>query len=135
MKLPILDFMAKRKVAGAGSIALLLVSVASLTMNGLNFGLDFTGGTLVEVGFPEPVDTEQVRSQLDEAGFVNGVVQHFGFRPRGPSAHAAAGDRGIRPPWATAFCPPFRPRRRTPPCVSPTSSAPWWGRSWRKAPG
>ncbi len=78
MKMPVFDFMAKRKVAAIGSAALMLVSIASLTFNGLNFGLDFTGGALVEVGFPRPVNPETVRVQLGAAGFVNGVVQHFG---------------------------------------------------------
>ena len=72
------DFMGRRKLAGSLSIGLVLLSIASLTANGLNFGLDFTGGTLVEVGFPESADPEALRSQLDDAGFVNGVVQHFG---------------------------------------------------------
>ena len=78
MKLPVFDFMAKRRIAGVCSIALVVISAGSLALNGLNFGLDFTGGTLVEVGFPEPVDPEQVRSQLEQADFINGVVQHFG---------------------------------------------------------
>ena len=72
------DFMGRRKLAGSLSIGLIVLSLASLTFNGLNFGLDFTGGTLVEVGFPESADPEALRSQLDDAGFVNGVVQHFG---------------------------------------------------------
>ena len=78
MKLPWLDFMGKRRAAGVCSIALVALCLGSLTLNGLNFGLDFTGGTLVEVGFPEPVHPEEVRAHLDEAGFVDGVVQHFG---------------------------------------------------------
>ena len=95
------DFMGRRKLAGSVSIGLILLSIASLTVNGLNFGLDFTGGTLVEVGFPERADPEALRSQLDEAGFVNGVVQHFGsdkevlirMPPQAEGDPAGLGDR------------------------------------------
>ena len=95
------DFMGRRKLAGSVSIGLVLLSLASLTVNGLNFGLDFTGGTLVEVGFPSSADPEALRSQLDDAGFVNGVVQHFGsdrevlirMPPQGDGDPASLGDR------------------------------------------
>ncbi len=78
MKLPFIDFMGKRKVAGIASIVLVLGSFIALGVQGLNLGLDFTGGTLVEVGFDEPVDPEQVRGLLEGAGYQNGVVQYFG---------------------------------------------------------
>jgi preprotein translocase subunit SecF len=78
MNIPFIDFMAKRKVAGFTSIVLVLLCLGGLAVQGLNLGLDFTGGTLVEVAFPEPVDPEQVRSVLDSAGFENGTVQYFG---------------------------------------------------------
>ena len=95
------DFMGRRKLAGSVSIGLILLSLASLTINGLNFGLDFTGGTLVEVGFAESADPEALRSQLDDAGFVNGVVQHFGsdkevlirMPPQAEGDPAGLGDR------------------------------------------
>ncbi len=95
------DFMGRRKLAGSVSIGLVLLSLASLTVNGLNFGLDFTGGTLVEVGFPESADPEALRGQLDDAGFVNGVVQHFGsdrevlirMPPQAEGDPAGLGDR------------------------------------------
>ena len=95
------DFMGRRKLAGGVSIVLVLLSLGSLTFNGLNFGLDFTGGTLVEVGFPESVDPEALRSQLDDAGFANGVVQQFGsdrevlirMPPQGSGDPAGLGDR------------------------------------------
>ncbi|MYK29715.1 MAG: protein translocase subunit SecF, partial [Gammaproteobacteria bacterium] len=95
------DFMGRRKLAGSLSIGLIVLSLASLTFNGLNFGLDFTGGTLVEVGFPESADPEALRSQLDDAGFVNGVVQHFGSEtevlirmpPQAEGDPAGLGDR------------------------------------------
>lgn len=78
MNIPFIDFMGKRKVAGIASIALVVLSLGALGGMGLNLGLDFTGGTLVEVIFEEPVDPEEVRGILDGAGFENGTVQYFG---------------------------------------------------------
>jgi len=78
MNIPFIDFMAWRKIAGGISILLVVLSLVGLGVSGLNLGLDFTGGTLVEVAFDEPVDPEQVRSVLDGAGFQNGTVQYFG---------------------------------------------------------
>ncbi|MEM8766500.1 MAG: protein translocase subunit SecF [Pseudomonadota bacterium] len=78
MNLPFIDFMGKRKLAGIVSIVLVVGSFIALGVQGLNRGLDFTGGTLVEVGFEEPVDPEQVRGLLEGAGYQNGVVQYFG---------------------------------------------------------
>ena len=54
-------FMKYRQVAAWSSVALLLMAVASLSIQSLNWGLDFTGGTLVEVSYPEPTNPEQVR--------------------------------------------------------------------------
>jgi preprotein translocase subunit SecF len=78
MNIPFIDFMGKRKVAGMASILLVVLSLGGLGVMGLNLGLDFTGGTLVEVAFDQPVDPEQVRDILDAAGFENGTVQYFG---------------------------------------------------------
>ena len=78
MNLPFIDFMSRRKVAGITSIILVVVSLGGLGVLGLNLGLDFTGGTLVEVEFAEPVDPEEIRGVLDAAGFENGLVQYFG---------------------------------------------------------
>jgi preprotein translocase subunit SecF len=71
-------FMGVRRWAYAGSLALMLLSVVVLVTRGLNFGLDFTGGTLVEVSFPGPADTELVRGNLRGAGLGDAVVQTFG---------------------------------------------------------
>ena len=73
-----LDFMALRKAAIALSLALVLGSVAALFVRGLNFGLDFTGGTLVELEFAEAVDPQTVRTELEAAGYADLVVQNFG---------------------------------------------------------
>ncbi|NNF95875.1 MAG: protein translocase subunit SecF, partial [Halobacteria archaeon] len=72
------DFMGKRKLAIAFSLLLMAISIGSLAVRGLNFGLDFTGGTLIEVGYEQAVDLQQVRTALDKAGFGDAVVQHFG---------------------------------------------------------
>jgi len=71
-------FMEVRRWAYVGSLALMLLSVVVLVTRGLNFGLDFTGGTLVEVSFPGPADTELVRDNLRGAGLGDAVVQTFG---------------------------------------------------------
>ena len=73
-----IDFMSKRKIAAAFSVALVVLSVASLLFSGLKLGLDFTGGTLVEVGYSAPVELEPIRQQLENNGYSNAVVQNFG---------------------------------------------------------
>ncbi len=73
-----IDFMGKRKVAAALSILLLIASIASMAINGLALGLDFTGGTLVEVEYAEPASLPKIREQLNEAGYEKLVVQNFG---------------------------------------------------------
>lgn len=72
------NFMGLRKAFGIFSIVLMLASVASLAVNGLRFGLDFTGGSLVEVGYQESADLNLVRQQLSAAGYQDAVVQNFG---------------------------------------------------------
>jgi preprotein translocase subunit SecF len=72
-----IDFMGRRKIALVLSTILIIASITSLVVRGLNFGLDFTGGTLIEVGYPSAPDTTQVRENLTNAGF-DSVVQTFG---------------------------------------------------------
>jgi preprotein translocase subunit SecF len=72
------DFIGKRYYALFFSGALILIAIASLFVRGLNFGLDFTGGTLLEVGYDQPVELEQVRKAINNAGYEDAVVQHFG---------------------------------------------------------
>lgn len=72
------DFMGGRKIAVVFSLALLCASVISLATQKLNFGIDFTGGTLVEVSYQDAVDLDQVRSALAAADFSDSVVQYFG---------------------------------------------------------
>ncbi|NCF76792.1 MAG: protein translocase subunit SecF [Proteobacteria bacterium] len=73
-----IDFMGKRLMATFLSGALLLVALGSLFSQGLNLGLDFTGGSLVEVKLAEKVAPQTVRGYLVSAGFTNGTVQTFG---------------------------------------------------------
>lgn len=72
------DFMGPRKVAAGISVVLLLISIGSLIVQGLNLGLDFTEGSEVEVAFAEPVAADAVRDLLSAQGFEGGVVQNFG---------------------------------------------------------
>lgn len=74
----IINFMGPRKLLAIFSAILLLASVASLAINGLRFGLDFTGGSLVEVGYQQAADLNAIRGQLTDAGFDDAVVQTFG---------------------------------------------------------
>lgn len=60
------------------SAGLLAVSLLSLVVRGLDFGIDFTGGTLIEVGYPSPAELEPIRDALHGAGFEEAAVQHFG---------------------------------------------------------
>ncbi len=72
------NFMGKRKLAMTFSIALVVISLASLLTRGLVFGIDFTGGTLIEVGYTEDADLEAVRAALAGNGFAEAQVQQFG---------------------------------------------------------
>lgn len=77
-KQPQFDFMGMRNIAMVVSGLLLLGAIAMLVIRGLNFGIDFTGGTLVEVGYPEAVDLASIRATLDEDGYGDAIVQQFG---------------------------------------------------------
>jgi len=69
--------MSQRKMALIFSTILIIASIVSLVVRGLNFGLDFTGGTLIEVGYPSAPNTTEVRENLSNAGF-DSIVQTFG---------------------------------------------------------
>ncbi len=73
-----IQFMGVRRLAAIVSIVLMLGSAASLMVKGLNFGIDFTGGVVVEVGYPEAVDLNDVRSVLAGHAFGDVIVQYFG---------------------------------------------------------
>ncbi len=89
------NFMGQRKIAVVFSTILLIVSLASIITKGLNFGLDFTGGTLIEVSYPQSADLVNVRAALDKGGYGSAIVQHFGSTKdvvvRIPTDHKASG--------------------------------------------
>lgn len=74
----VINFMGARRIAMAFSMFLVLGSIVSLAVRGLNFGLDFTGGTLVELHYSEAPNLEEVRQQLTDAGYPGAIVVHFG---------------------------------------------------------
>ncbi len=92
-----IDFLRWRKLAIGWSIAVLLIAFGSLLIRGMNLGLDFTGGTVIEVRHPESVEIPRVRETLAKAGFGDAQVQHFGtsrevlirIPPRGDQSNAA----------------------------------------------
>jgi preprotein translocase subunit SecF len=75
MKIP---FMKYRKIAGTLSIIIFLASILTLTFRGLTLGLDFSGGTLVEISYEEPVDLEEIRSVLIANNYEDSQVVNFG---------------------------------------------------------
>jgi len=73
-----INFMGGRLIAAGVSAVVMLISLAALLFQGLNLGLDFTGGTLVEVEFEQPASPDEVRQVLEANGYENGLVQYFG---------------------------------------------------------
>ena len=73
-----INFMRPRKIASALSILLVLISVISLTFKGLNAGLDFTGGTLIEIKLSQPVNLEEIRDVLGSKVEDDFQVSYFG---------------------------------------------------------
>lgn len=74
----VIDFMGMRKIAIVLSAVLLLASVLSLVFKGLNLGVDFTGGTVIELTYPGEIAPDDVRSQLETAGFDKFTVSRYG---------------------------------------------------------
>ena len=73
-----INFMGQRNIAMLLSLVLIVASFAGLWIKGLNFGIDFTGGTLIELSYPSPVELPELRNNLMESGFGQAIVQHFG---------------------------------------------------------
>ncbi|HTN29894.1 MAG TPA: protein translocase subunit SecF, partial [Pseudomonas sp.] len=73
-----IPFMAIRNIAFAITLILTVVGIAALAVKGLNFGLDFTGGTLIELQYEQPADLERIKTELGQAGYTDAVVQSFG---------------------------------------------------------
>jgi len=74
----VLNFMGWRRLAAIVSLTLVVISIGSLVVKGLNFGLDFTGGTQIEVAYSDAVVLIDVRATLEQAGYEGAVVVHFG---------------------------------------------------------
>lgn len=72
------NFMKMRVPAMVLSLLMVIASIASIAVNNLNWGLDFTGGTLIEVGYEGEANLETMRTQMTDAGFPDAVIQHFG---------------------------------------------------------
>jgi preprotein translocase subunit SecF len=72
------NFLGLRKISLGVSALLLILSIGAIVTRGLNYGLDFTGGLLVEAQYQQPVDVSEVRDALTTAGFDNAVVQSIG---------------------------------------------------------
>ncbi|MGM0593955.1 MAG: protein translocase subunit SecF [Pseudomonadota bacterium] len=73
-----INFLGLRKPAMMLSLLLILVAIGSIATRGFNFGIDFTGGTIIEVGYTESAELSQIRDILAEQGYDDAVVQHFG---------------------------------------------------------
>ncbi len=73
-----INFMGLRKGAFILSVLLIVLSIGSIATRGLNFGIDFTGGVLLEVGYPQAADLPGLRDQLTSAGIERAQVQNFG---------------------------------------------------------
>lgn len=78
MKVTNIDFIGNRKIALIFSGILTIISIVSLATRGLDMGIDFTGGTLIEVGYQQAADLDQLRKTLHETGFSDATVQNFG---------------------------------------------------------
>ena len=72
------NFMGRRKIAAVFSIILIITSLGSLVVQKLNFGVDFTGGTLVEVAYHEAVDLDEIRGALVNSIYGDATLQYFG---------------------------------------------------------
>ena len=75
---PAINFMGVRNIAFAMTMLLTVISLGSLVFKGLNFGLDFTGGTLIELSYAKPIEPSLVREQLRATGYADAQVQSFG---------------------------------------------------------
>jgi preprotein translocase subunit SecF len=96
-----IDFMRYKWQAIILSTVINVIGIGSFLIQGFNFGLDFTGGTLIELGYKEPVDLNSVRGAMEGAGFGGATVQNFGsardvlirLQPKGDSDPAVVSDK------------------------------------------
>jgi preprotein translocase subunit SecF len=78
LNIPNIDFVNRRHLAMMFSAVLLIASIVSLSVQGLKLGIDFTGGTLIELGYQQTADLEEIRGKLNEANYKGTNVQYFG---------------------------------------------------------
>lgn len=94
-------FMRYARFISGISVVLMVISIGSLAVRGLNFGIDFTGGVLLEVGYVDAADLPAIRRQLAAGGYPEALVQNFGtskdvlirLPPREDEAEPGAGGR------------------------------------------
>lgn len=92
-----IDFMGKRRLAIIISLLVIAASLVLLALRGLNFGIEFTGGVVLEAGFTEAADLNAIRGGLDGIGYQDAIVQNFGsasdvvIRLRAPGEEQGAG--------------------------------------------
>lgn len=95
-----INFIGMSKPAMIFSILMIITSIGALIVNGLNLGVDFTGGTVIEAGYPEATDVDKIRKALADANY-EAAVQHFGtakdvlirLTPKKGEDHAKVGDK------------------------------------------
>jgi preprotein translocase subunit SecF len=73
-----INFMGGRKLAFTFSALLIIASIYSIVTQGLNFGIDFTGGTMIELAYQQEANLDMIRGQLETAGYHDAIVQNFG---------------------------------------------------------
>lgn len=129
-----IDFMGMRKIAFGISAVLIIISILSLVFRGLNFGIDFTGGTLVAVNYESGIDIGEVRDALEADNIEDAVVQYFGttrdIQVRLPAAgeESAAGNssavmEALRAPFDEVLDSTVDPGRTTQTCISGGTAA------------
>lgn len=100
-----IDFMRHRRLAAMVSGVALAICLLAILIRGFDFGLDFTGGTVIEVGYQEPAELGEVRAALESGGFADATLQYFGSRhdvlirlspEAGETASAELSDRVFR---------------------------------------
>src|SRR5690554_2464052 len=74
----VINFMGVRKLAIALTLVMTVAALASIATKGLNWGLDFTGGTLIELNYEQGANLNKIRDQLQNGGYPDAVVQSFG---------------------------------------------------------
>lgn len=75
-----IDFIGKRKIAMMVSVVALVICLLAILIRGFDFGLDFTGGTVIELGYQQPAELSDIRATLEQEGIDAATIQYFGSR-------------------------------------------------------